>query len=379
MSAEEWRTRVRDFARQEVAHRVIAMDRGGYLDPELNKALFAEGLMSVEIPAHYGGQGRPFTDAVATIEEISRVCPGVGVAVDVHNILVAGSVLRAGDGDQRRRYLPRLAREVTGAFAISEEQAGSDVFALRTTAEPDGRDFRLSGTKKWTSNAAVAGVFCVFAKTGEDITAFLVERDAAGLRVGEPNEQMGMRAARTADVVLDGVRVRRQHILGGLGQGETLGVTGLALGRIGIAAQLVGLARGAIDVAAGYVTRRSQFGRPVSDYQGVQFPLAASAAQTEAASALTYAAAEAVSAGVPLSEQLRLSAMAKYTASQAAQTAATRAVDALGGNGTLPENRAEKFYRDAKIGTIYEGTTNILLQIIAGDLLRRHTNQGTRL
>ncbi|TMQ90977.1 acyl-CoA dehydrogenase [Actinomadura soli] len=370
-----WRDRVRAFAEDTVAPLVDDMDHKGRLDDGLVAALFAEGLMSVETPLRYGGQGLTFLDAVAAVEEVARICPGVAVAVDVHNILVTGAILRDGDGDQRRRYLPRLAGSVMGAFALSEEDAGSDAFALATVAEPDGPGWRITGRKRWTSNALAAGLFLVFARTGQrSVTAFLVDRDAPGLAVAEPADQLGMRAARTADLVLDGVPVRGDQALGGPGRGELLALRALTLGRVGIAAQLVGLAQGALDVAARYVTGRRQFGRPVAEFQGVRFPLAESAAEIAAARALCYRAADAVAGGAVAggaaeAEQIRLAAMAKYVASQAAQRAAVRAVDAMGGNGTRREHRAEKFYRDAKVGTIYEGTSNILLNAIASELL----------
>ncbi|RFS82984.1 acyl-CoA dehydrogenase [Actinomadura spongiicola] len=365
-----WRARVRAFAEDAVAPLVDDMDHKGRLDDGLVAALFAEGLMGMETPVHYGGQGRTFPDVVTAVEEIARVCSGVAVAVDVHNILVTGAILRDGDGDQRRRHLPRLASATMGAFALSEEGAGSDAFALATVAEPDGRGWRLTGRKRWTSNALAADLFLVFARTGpHSVTAFLVERDAPGLTVTEPADQLGVRAARTADVVLDGVPVRHDRVLGGVGRGELLALRALTLGRVGIAAQLVGLARGALDVAARHVSGRSQFGRPVAEFQGVRFPLAESAAEVAAAGALTRQAADACVNGADEPERIRLAAMAKYVASQAAQRAAIRAVDAMGGNGTRREHRAEKFYRDAKVGTIYEGTSNILLNTIASELL----------
>lgn len=369
-----WIAQLREFARHQITPRAFEMDRRAELDPELVRELFAAGLMAIAAPSMYGGQGRSFCELALAIEEIGRACPGVAVAVDVHNALVTAAIVRHGTGDQKRRFLPRLATRSVGAFAISEEQAGSDALAVATRAEPDGRRFRISGRKRWTSNAHAAELFLLFAGTGGDcggrLSAFLLEREAPGLTVGEPTDQLGVRAAATADLELDGVPVRREDAIGGTGRGDLVAVDAFAIGRVGIAAQLVGLAQGALDSAVAYAREREQFGSRIAGYQGVQFPLAASAAQIEAARALTYAAAAAVDRDAAQADLLRLSAMAKYVASRIAIETTACAVDTFGALGVVRGCVAEKLYRDARVGTIYEGTSNILLRSIAATLLR---------
>nr|BFF04702.1 acyl-CoA dehydrogenase family protein [Streptoalloteichus tenebrarius] len=306
---------------------------------------------------------------VLTIEEVARVDPGVAVGVDVHNALIVATLLRIGTGDQKRKYLPLLTSRHVGAFSLSEEHAGSDAFNVSTTATAKDGGYVLNGRKRWTSNAAQADLFLVFARVEEHgVSAFLVERTAEGLSIDPRTEQMGVRAASTADVILDDVVVRRQQCLGGLGGGEGVAIAALDIGRIGIAAQMVGLAQGALDLALGYSREREQFGQRIGSYQGVQFTLAEIATEVAAARALLYDVTRTVEAGATVSERLRLSAMAKYFASQVAQKAASGAVEVLGGNGYTREYPAERFFRDAKAGTIYEGTSNILLRGIAGSL-----------
>jgi short/branched chain acyl-CoA dehydrogenase len=369
-----WLVEVQRFAESSIAPHVLEMDRTAQLAPELRDELFASGVMSLETPTDYGGRGMTFLDALRTIEEIARVCSGVAVLVAVHNMLVTAAIRRHGNGNQRRRFLPILSRIALGAFAISEDQAGSDAFALRTLAEPDGSGYRLTGRKRWTSGAHAAELFLVFAcvngDAGRRLSAFIVERDSPGLSVGEPVEQIGVRAAAAADLVLDEVPVRREHLLGGSGQGELLALDAFALGRVAIAAQLVGLAQAALEAAVSHASRREQFGRKIAVFQGVRFPLAATAAEIEAARLLTYHAARAVERGAPQSQQLRLAAMAKYTASRVATRASSRAVDVFGGLGVVRGSSVEKLFRDARAGAIYEGTSNILLRSIASTLFR---------
>ncbi|WP_016696707.1 acyl-CoA dehydrogenase family protein [Actinoalloteichus spitiensis] len=367
---EAWRAHVRAFAEEHIAPLSDRMDREATLDPGLREKLFSAGLMAVEAPARYGGRGGSLFQVVLTIEEVARVDPGVAVGVDVQNALVVATLLRQGTGDQKRRRLPLLATRQVGAFALSEENAGSDAFAGTTTAVPtsDG-GYRIDGRKRWTSNAGQADVFLVFARAeGHGSSAFLVDRTAEGVSVDPRTEQMGVRAAATADLVLSGVRVRRQDCVGGLGGGEGVAIGALDIGRIGIAAQMVGLAQGALDEAVAYSRTREQFGQPIGSYQGVRFTLADIATEIAAARALLYDVTRTVAAGTDIAERLRLTAMAKYFASQVAERAASRALEVLGGNGFTREYPLERFYRDVKAGKIYEGTSNMLLRSIAGSL-----------
>ncbi|MCZ7415694.1 MULTISPECIES: acyl-CoA dehydrogenase family protein [unclassified Streptomyces] len=367
--AAEWRQTVRDVARTAVAPRVRAMDEAERLDDDLVKELFRAGLMGIEVPRAYGGAGGDLFQVVLAIEELARVDPAVAVFVDVQNALVASALLRHGSGDQKRRFLPRLATGLVGAYAISEEGAGSDAFALATRAEPDGDGYRLTGRKQWITSAAQAGLFLVFARTGGDtrapsLGAFLVERDAPGLTVGDPAGKMGIRASSTCEVVLDGVRVGRQDLVGRPDGGAALMVETLVVGKLGIAAQLVGLADGALRYAFDYAGVRRQFGTRVIDFQGVGFPLAGLAAELEAARALLYDTARLLQHGAPQNERIRATSMAKYVASRIAERSASQAVETLGGNGFSTRHPVEKLYRDAKVGAIYEGTSNIQFQTI---------------
>lgn len=363
---QAWREKVRAFAAETIAPRVRTMDTAARIDPDLVGELFAAGLMGVEIPEVYGGAGRDLFAVVLAIEEIARVDPSVAVLVDVQNALVASAVLRHGDGDTRRRLLPRLANGTVGAYAISEPQAGSDAFASRTVARADGGGYVLDGAKRWISSAAEAGVLVVFARLADvGLTAFLVDRDRPGLTVGEPIAKMGIRASSTCDVTFDGVRVGRRDVLGRPGAGELLAVDTLNVGKVGIAAQLVGLAQGVLDAATGYAARREQFGQPISGFQGVAFPLARVAAELAAARTLLYDTARLLQHGGDPGERLRATAMAKYVASEVAERAAALAVETLGANGFVPEHGVEKFYRDAKVGKIYEGTSNMQFRTIA--------------
>ncbi|WP_424186643.1 acyl-CoA dehydrogenase family protein [Actinokineospora sp. G85] len=367
---QEWRDRARTFAEKRIAPLSATMDKSATLDPAVRTALFEEGFMGVEIPRRYGGAGGGLFQMMIVIEEIARVDPGVAVGVDVHNALVAATLLRQAGGDQRRQFLPRLAAGAVGAFALSEEQAGSDAFALSTTATPDGDTYVLSGRKRWTSNARNADLFLLFATVpGKGPTAFLVDRDTAGITLDHRVEQLGVRAAATSDLVLDGAVVRKDRCVNGVGNGQAVAVAALDVGRVGIAAQLVGLAQGALDLAVDYARGREQFGSRVGDYQGVRFPLAQAATEVAAARTLTYEVVRQIEHGADPVERLRAAAMAKLFASQVADRTAALAVEVLGGNGYTDAYPAERLYRDAKAGRIYEGTDNILLRGIGAILL----------
>ncbi|WP_199489222.1 acyl-CoA dehydrogenase family protein [Micromonospora craniellae] len=366
-----WRQRVRRFAEDRIRHRSDTMDRAARIDDELRGELFDEGLMSVEIPRDYGGSGAGLTEVAVTIEELSRVDPGVAVLVDVHNALLVASILRMGGGDLKRRFLPGLARQTVGAYALSEADAGSDALNVRTTATPVPGGFALDGGKRWTSGAGAADLFLVFARMADEhrrLSAFLVPREAPGLSVGPVAAQVGVRAAATAELTLDGVKVRAADALGGIGAGRAVAVASLDIGRLGIAAQLVGLAQGALEVALGHAGSREQFGSRIGEFQGVQFPIAAAATRVQAARALTYDAIRAVSAGVSPVKRMRLAAMAKLHAAEVAEQTARTALDVHGGAGYLRGHPAERLYRDAQAGTIYEGTTNILLRTVYSTL-----------
>ncbi|TWJ22973.1 acyl-CoA dehydrogenase family protein [Micromonospora endolithica] len=366
-----WRDAVRDFAETEVRPLVGEMDAASALDPTLLKKLVPAGLMGIEVPRAYGGAGHDLLAVLIAIEELAAVDPAVAVFVDVQNALVASAVLRHGTGDQKRRYLPRLATGLAGAYAISEEQAGSDAFALSTRAEADGRGYLLHGRKCWTTSAAEAGLFLVFARVdgaSGGLTAFLVDRDSPGLTVGPPKAKLGIRASSTCDVRLDGVPVGRENVLGRVGAADLLAMETLNIGKLGIAAQLVGLARGALHEALTYAQRREQFGEAIVSYQGVLFPLARLAAELEAARVLLYDAVRVLHHGTA-TDRLRVSAMAKYLASEVAERAASQAVETLGGNGFTTAHPVEKLYRDAKVGKIYEGTSNIQFRTIGAILV----------
>ena len=363
---------VREFARREIAPRVSAMDEEQAMDPALIRKLFGQGLMGVEIPERWGGAGGSFFAAVLVVEELSAVDPAVAVMVDVQNTLVINALLRYGTDEQKSRHLPRLASGTVGAYALSEAGSGSDAFALRCTAARAGDDWILNGQKLWITNGAEAGLYIVFANVDptsgyRGITAFLVERETPGFSVGRRERKLGIRASSTTELVLNRCRVPGRNLLGEAGLGYRIAIATLNEGRIGIGAQMAGLARGALDHTLRYTGQREQFGRSVSEFQGVQFQLARMATDVEAARLLVYNAARLRDGGLPY---IRQAAMAKLFASQVAQRVASECVDLHGGYGFTSEYPVEKLYRDAKIGTIYEGTTNMQLQTIAKLLLR---------
>lgn len=368
-----FRDAVRDFADSEVAPRVPRMEDAGEIDSDLISMLFELGVMGIEIPEHFGGLGSSLFTTTLVVEEISRVDPSVAVLVDVQNTLMNNALLRWGTPEQQGRYLPRLAAGTVGAYALSEAGSGSDAFALALRAVPDGDDWVLNGRKTWITSGREAGLYIVFGTVQPElrhkgITAFLVERDMPGFAVGKKEDKLGIRASSTTELILDDVRVPAQNVLGDLGKGYKVAIETLNEGRIGIGAQMLGLAQGAFDHTLRYVQEREQFGRPVAEFQAVQFQLAQMATEIEAARLMVYNAARLKDQGARF---LREAAMAKLFASRMAQRVSSRCIDLHGGYGFTREYPVEKLYRDAKIGTIYEGTDNMQLQTIAKDLLRQ--------
>lgn len=366
-----FREAVREFAEGVVAPEVERMDREARMSRELIDQLFGMGLMAVEIPERLGGAGASFFTSILVIEELSRVDPAVGVLVDVQNTLINNCLVRYGTEAQQQEYLPRLASDVVGCYCLSEAGSGSDAFALATRAARDGDHWRLDGQKLWITNGAEAGLFIVFANAAPEqgyrgITAFLVERGTEGLSIGKKEDKLGIRASSTVEVVLNDCRVPAGAVLGEVGAGYKIAIETLNEGRIGIGAQMVGLAQGALDHTLRYVRERQQFGRSIADFQGVQFQLAGMRSELEAARLLVYNAARLKEAGERFLVQ---AAIAKLFASRAAQQIASQCVDLFGGYGFSKEYPVEKLYRDAKIGTIYEGTSNMQLQTIAKYML----------
>jgi butyryl-CoA dehydrogenase len=369
---EMFRDATRDFAETAVAPRVRAMDRAQEIDSELVDQLFELGVMGIEIPEEHGGAGADFFSSVLVVEELSRIDPSVAVLVDVQNTLVINALMRWSTREQQARHLPRLAADTVGAYALSEAGSGSDAFALRCRAEADGDGWVLTGRKMWITNSAEAGMFIIFATVDPDagykgITAFLVGRDADGFSVGKKEDKLGIRASSTCELILDGVRVAGDDVLGEVGQGYKVAIETLNEGRIGIGAQMVGLAQGAVDHTVKYVKEREQFGRTIGSFQAVQFELAEMVTEIEAARLLVYNAARLRKAGEPF---VVSGAMAKLYASEMAQRVASACVDLHGGYGFTTEYPVEKLYRDAKIGTIYEGTSNMQKHTIAKVLMR---------
>lgn len=365
------REMARDFARREIAPRVREMDEKGALDKTLLKQLFEAGLMGLEIPEEFGGQGGGFFDSVLVIEEIAAVDPAVAVVVDVQNTLVNNAILRWGGNEQKRRFLPRLASDMLGAYALSETGAGSDAFALASRATLDGDSWVLNGRKLWITNAAEAEMFLVFANSNPEagyrgITCFLLERGIPGVAVGKKEDKLGIRASSTCELILEDCRVPKSSVLGEVGKGYKVAIETLNEGRIGIGAQMLGLARGALEHAVRYARERKQFGKAIASFQGVQFSLAEMATDVEAARLLVYNAARLREAGRPFTSE---AAMCKEYASRVAESAASRAVEIFGGVGFTRDCPVEKLYRDAKIGPIYEGTSNMQKLTIARHLI----------
>ena len=364
-------TTVRQFAQETVAPAVRTMDDEQQLAPGLVQKLAELGLLGIEVPEALGGSGGSFFDAVLAIEAISQIDPGVAVLVDVHNTLVVNAIRRWGTEDQRAQWLSKLAAGTVGAYALSEAGAGSDAFALQTRAEKVDGGYRLNGRKLWISNAKEADVFLVFATLDpaagyRGITAFFVEKGTTGFTVGRKEDKMGIRASSTCELLLDGCVVPAGNLLGAEGKGYKIAIETLNEGRIGIGAQMLGLAEGAWAHAAKYAKERKQFGKAISEFQAVQFALAEMATEIEAAKLMVYNAARLKDAGRPY---VREAAMCKLFASQVAESVASKCVEIFGGNGFVRDYPAEKFYRDAKIGKIYEGTSNMQLMTIAKQVL----------
>jgi alkylation response protein AidB-like acyl-CoA dehydrogenase len=365
------RDSVREFAQAQVRPLVREMDEHAKIPRALVDRLFDLGVMGIEIPESHGGSGGRFFHAVLAVEELSRVDPSVGVLVDVQNTLVINALLRWGNDDVRQRYLPRLASTVVGAYALSEAGSGSDAFALTTRAREDGDDYVLGGRKLWITNGNEADLFIVFATMNPDagyrgITAFLVERGFAGFTVGKKEDKLGIRASSTCELILEDCRVPRANVLGEAGKGYKVAIETLNEGRIGIGAQMIGLAKGALHHAITYTKERKQFGRPIAEFQAVQHQLARAAVDVEAATLSVYNAARLREAGRPF---LTEAAICKILASEVAERVSSLAVNLFGGNGFVKEYPVEKLFRDAKIGQIYEGTSNLQLQTIAKQLL----------
>jgi alkylation response protein AidB-like acyl-CoA dehydrogenase len=365
------RDSVREFAEARVRPLVREMDEHAKIPRELVNQLFELGVMGIEIPESYGGSGGTFFHAVLAVEELSRVDPSVGVLVDVQNTLVINALLRWGSDDIKRRFLPRLASNVVGAYALSEAGSGSDAFALTTSARRDGEGFILNGRKLWITNGNEADLFMVFATIDASagyrgITAFLVERGFDGFTVGRKEDKLGIRASSTCELILEDCYVHEGNVLGEPGKGYKTAIETLNEGRIGIGAQMIGLAKGALHHAIAYTKERKQFGKAIADFQAVQHQLARAAIDVEAATLAVYNAARLREAGRPF---LTEAAICKILSSEVAERVASLAVNLFGGNGFVKEYPVEKLYRDAKIGQIYEGTSNLQLQTIAKQIL----------
>jgi len=369
LSEEEllFRDTVRQFAQAEIAPLARAMDDSQQMDAGLIRKLFELGLMGIEIPDEFGGSGGTFFDSVLAVETISAVDPAVGLLVDVQNTLVANALLRWGTAEQKRSYLPRLAADTIGAYALSEAGSGSDAFALQMRAEKHGDAYILNGRKLWISNAKEAGLFIVFANVDaaagyKGITAFVIEKGAEGFSIGRKEDKLGIRASSTCELVFDDCVAPEAQVLGEVGKGYKIAIEALNEGRIGIGAQMLGLAEGAWSHALKYANERKQFGRAIVEFQAMQFQLAEMATEIEAAKLLVYNAARLKDAQLDFRKE---SAMCKYFASNTAERVASLAVEVFGGPGFIKDYPVEKLYRDAKIGKIYEGTSFMQLGAIA--------------
>ncbi len=358
---------IRDFAEAEIRPLVTEMDEHAKMKPELVQKLFEMGLMGIETPEKYGGAGSTFTMACMAVEELGRIDGSVSVLVDVQNTLVTNAILKWGTDAQKDLYLPKMASQWVGAYALSESSSGSDAFALKLKAEKKGDKYLLNGNKLWITNGNEASFFIVFANIDtslgyKGITAFLVEKTFPGFKVGKKEDKLGIRASSTCELLFENCEVPEANVLGQVGKGYKIAIETLNEGRIGIGAQMVGIAQGAYDATLKYVKSREQFGKSISSYQGVQFQLAEMRTQLEASRLMVYNAARLKDSG---QDFIEAAAMAKLFSSQAAEKITSRAIDLFGGNGFTKEYPVEKFWRDAKIGQIYEGTSNMQLQTIA--------------
>jgi alkylation response protein AidB-like acyl-CoA dehydrogenase len=364
---EMFRTSVREFAEGELRPRVESMEEAGKLDPSLIKQCFELGLMSIETPEEYGGAGASFFTAILAVEELSRIDASVGVFVDVQNTLVNNAIIRWASPEQKSKYLSQLAGGKVGAYALSEAGSGSDAFALATRAVEKDDHFVLNGRKLWITNGNEAEIFVVFANVDPSagyrgITAFIVEKGFEGFSVGKKENKLGIRASSTVELIMEDCRVPRENILGEKGKGYKVSIETLNEGRIGIGAQMIGIARGALEATLAYTTERQQFGKSINEFQGVQFQLAEMATEIEAARLMVYNAARLKDAGRPFVKE---AAMAKLFSSRVAEKVSSRAIELYGGYGYVKDYPVEKYWRDSKIGAIYEGTSNMQLQTIA--------------
>src|SRR6202162_1554642 len=362
-----FRDNIRQFADEKIRPLVKEMDEKGVFDKDLIHDFFQLGLMGVEIPEQYGGGGAKFFEAILAVEELSRVDASSGVIVDLQNTLVHTALLRWGTEEQKKRYLPKMATETVGAYALSEAGSGSDAFALQTRAQPKGSEYVLNGRKLWITNAKEAGLFVLFATLDptagyKGITAFLVEKTFPGFTVGKKEDKLGIRASSTCELILEDCRVPKENVLGEVGKGYKIAIETLNEGRIGIGAQMAGVARGAWEYAAKYAQERKQFGKPISDYQGIQFQIAQMATEIEAARLMVYNAARMKDAGMNFVKE---AAMTKLFASQVAERVTSLAIEIYGGYGFTKDYPVEKYWRDSKIGKIYEGTSNMQWATIA--------------
>jgi short/branched chain acyl-CoA dehydrogenase len=368
-----FRDQVRQFAEAELRPVVAKMDRDGQIPRELIDGCFELGIMGIEIPERHGGAEATFFMSILVVEELARVDASLAVLVDVQNTLVNNALLRWGNEDQKSRYFPKLAARWVGAYALSEAGSGSDAFALACRAIDKGDHFELTGRKLWITNAAEAELFIVLAnadpsKGYKGITAFLVERTFPGFQVGKKEDKLGIRASSTCELILEGCRVPRENVLGEVGKGYKIAIETLNEGRIGIAGQMVGLAQGSFEHGLRYSQERQQFGKPIAEFQAVQFLLAELATQVDAARLLTYNAARLRDTGAPF---IKEAAMAKLFASRMAEQVTSKVIEIYGGYGLTREYPVEKYFRDQKVGQIYEGTTNMQLLVIAKQLLGR--------
>jgi acyl-CoA dehydrogenase len=362
-----FRDNIRQFAEERIRPRVREMDEKGVFDHDLIREFFQLGLMGIEIPEQYGGGDGSFFEAILAVEEFSRVDASAGVVVDVQNTLVNNALLRWANEEQKRRYLPKMASEIVGAYALSEAGSGSDAFALQTRAVLRGDEYVLNGRKLWITNAKEAGLFILFATIDPEagykgITAFLIEKNFPGFTVGKKEDKLGIRASSTCELILEDCRVPRANVLGDAGKGYKIAIETLNEGRIGIGAQMLGVARGAWEYAAKYAQERKQFNKPISEFQGIQFQIAQMATDIEAARLMVYNSARMKDAGMNFVKE---AAMTKLFCSQVAERVASLAVEIYGGYGFTKDYPVEKYFRDSKIGKIYEGTSNMQLQTIA--------------
>jgi alkylation response protein AidB-like acyl-CoA dehydrogenase len=362
-----FRDNVRQFAEERVRPLAREMDEKGIFDKELIHQFFQLGLMGIEIPEQYGGGGGKFFEAILAVEELSRADASAGVIVDVQNTLVNNALVRWTTEEQRKRYLPRMVADTVGAYALSEAGSGSDAFALQTKAELKGSDYVLNGRKLWITNGKEAGIFILFATVDpsagyKGITAFIIEKDFPGFAVGKKEDKLGIRASSTCELILEDCRVPKANVLGEVGKGYKIAIETLNEGRIGIGAQMLGVARGAWEYAAKYAQERRQFGKPLADFQGIQFQIAQMATDIEAARMLVYNAARMKDAGMSFVKE---AAMTKLFCSQVAERVTSLAIEIYGGYGFTKDYPVEKYWRDSKIGKIYEGTSNMQLATIA--------------